>query len=147
MKQAFGLVAMRLYITQDEPTEGEKDKDAIPGNVLPFLRTGRPNLTGLVEQAVDEAVNMGRLGVATCGCRTVNMEVKNACKENLSKDVQDIYCHQRSLIIELDGIYLNQKSAPMRLIIRDEGKPKPMESHCVDIPWSNSGKFEILSRR
>lgn len=97
MEQAFGLVALRLYVTQDEPsppTEGEeKDKDGIPSNIIPFLRSGRPNLTGLVEQAVDEAVNMGRLGVATCGNRGVNMEVKRACRENLSKDMQDIYCH------------------------------------------------------
>jgi len=97
MEQAFGLVALRLYVTQDEPPpsrdQAEKDKDGIPTNILPFLRSGRPNLTGLVEQAVDEAVNMGRLGVATCGNREVNREVKRACRDNLSKDTQDIYCH------------------------------------------------------
>ena len=97
MEQAFGLVALRLYVTQDEPpppgTPANEKEDGIPSNVVPFLRSGRPNLTGLVEQAVDEAVNMGRLGVATCGTRGVNIEVKDACRTNLSKDMQGIYCH------------------------------------------------------
>jgi ferric-chelate reductase len=97
MEQAFGLVALRLYVTQDEPpppgTPINEKEDGIPSNVVPFLRSGRPNLTGLVEQAVDEAVNMGRLGVATCASRGVNIEVKDACRKNLSKDMQGIYCH------------------------------------------------------
>jgi len=98
MEQAFGLVALRLYVTQDEPqpppsTPVSEKEEGIPSNVVPFLRSGRPNLTGLVEQAVNEAVNMGRLGVATCGCRGVNREVKDACRENLRRDMQGIYCH------------------------------------------------------
>jgi hypothetical protein len=101
MKAAYGLVAMRLYVTRDEAKKvvespaGEEIKtvDIVPGNLIPFLRNGRPSLGGLVEQATDEAAEMGRLGIATCGSRKVNIEVKNAVGKNLRKDMPDMYCH------------------------------------------------------
>jgi len=94
MEQAYGLVAMRLYITEDPvPTETKSTDPEIPSNISPFLRTGRPNLPGLVEQAAEEAGSMGRLGVAVCGTRGVNIDVKNACVTNLRIEGSDIYCH------------------------------------------------------
>jgi hypothetical protein len=103
MQQAYGLVAMRFYVTKDEPkaeitlVEGEEEKSSeskiVPNNLVPFLRNGRPDLPGLVEQAVDEGQAMGRVGVAVCGSRGVNTEVKNTVAKNLSKDISDIYCH------------------------------------------------------
>ena len=103
MQQAYGLVAMRFYVTKDEakvdvtPADGEEEKSLeskiVPNNLVPFLRNGRPSLIGLVEQAVDEGKAMGRVGIATCGSRGVNTEVKNTVARNLSKDMPDIYCH------------------------------------------------------
>jgi hypothetical protein len=102
MEQAYGLVAMRLYVTKDkkvaEQNEGDEegknpDDIKIPNNLIPFLRVGRPNLGGLVDQAVDEGVNMGRVGIVTCGSQGVNLDVKNAVIRNLCRDMPDIYCH------------------------------------------------------
>jgi len=103
---AYGLVAMRLYVTRDPevpftPLDNQNDDDAelekpgysVPDNVVPYLRIGRPNLPGLVQQAAAEAKVMGRLGVATCGSRDINKVVKKAVIQNLSKDMPDIYCH------------------------------------------------------
>jgi hypothetical protein len=108
MDQASGLVAMRLYVTRDKgihitppfhhkPASDIKRPDddsmAIPNNLTPFVRTSRPNLAGLVEQAADEAVTMGRLGVAACGSRSLVTDIKNAAAGNLRSDMPDIYCH------------------------------------------------------
>jgi hypothetical protein len=97
MENAYGLVAMRLYITRDEirtPTSPEREKGAeLPSNLVPFLRHSRPSVQGLVEQAADEAIVMGRLGVGTCGYRGLVTEVKNAVAKNLRGDMPDIYCH------------------------------------------------------
>lgn len=98
MAASQGLVAARLYITNDNNTDltvtdDRKPEDLLPSNLLPVLRLGRPNLGGLVEQAVDEAVNMGRLGVGVCGNRGVTSAVKESVRRNLSKDMPDIFCH------------------------------------------------------
>ena len=102
MQQAYGLVAMRFYVTKEEAkadvTSAEGDiktleSTIVPTNLVPFLRNGRPSLTGLVEQAVEEGKVMGRIGIATSGARGLNVEVKNAVAKNLSKDMPDIYCH------------------------------------------------------
>ena len=103
MQQAYGLVAMRFYITKEEvkteatPVDGAEEKSSeskiVPNNLVPFLRNGRPSLPGLVEQAIDEGKAMGRVGIAVCGSRGVNTEVKNTVARNLSKDIGDIYCH------------------------------------------------------
>jgi hypothetical protein len=104
MDQAYGLVAMRLYVTRDDltPTQSPRDKlllpveetnFQLPNNLVPFLRYSRPNVEGLVEQAADEALVMGRLGIATCGNRGLVTDVKNAAAKNLKRDMPDIYCH------------------------------------------------------
>lgn len=97
MDDASGLVAMRLYITRNElrtPTSPKREKGAeIPDNLLPILRHSRPSLQGLVEQAADEALIMGRLGVGVCGNRDLVTEVKNAVAKNIRGDIPDIYCH------------------------------------------------------
>ena len=107
LDKAYGLVAMRLYVTRDrsvpfassdnqleiEDAEDEKPGYSVPDNVIPYMRLGRPNLPGLVQQAAAEGQVMGRLGVAVCGNREVNKAVKNAVIQNLSKDIPDIYCH------------------------------------------------------
>jgi len=106
LDKAYGLVAMRLYVTRDpsvpftapenenyEDSEPEKPGYSVPDNVVSYLRIGRPNLPGLVQQAAAEAKVMGRLAVATCGSRDINKVVKNAVIQNLSKDMPDIYCH------------------------------------------------------
>jgi hypothetical protein len=104
MDQAYGLVAMRLYVTQDDltPTQSPGDKLLVPveettfqlpNNLVPFLRYARPNVAGLVEQAADEALVMGRLGIATCGNRGLVTDVKNAAAKNLKRNMPDVYCH------------------------------------------------------
>jgi Ferric reductase NAD binding domain len=102
MDQAYGLVAMRLYVTRDDtptPTQEkilvpiEESNFELPNNLVPFLRYSRPNLQGLVEQAADEALIMGRLGIATCGNRGLVTDVKNAAARNLKGSMPDIYCH------------------------------------------------------
>ena len=97
MDNASGLVATRLYITKDElrtPTSPTKEKGAeIPDNLISFLRHSRPSLLGLVEQAADEAMIMGRLGVGVCGSRALVTEVKNAVAKNIRGNIPDIYCH------------------------------------------------------
>ena len=104
MEQAYGFVAMRFYVTtkeqkaSEEPSlqstaEGEETKFTLPDNINPFLRSGRPSLVGLVEQAVEEGKVIGRVGIATCGNRGVNVDVKNAVAKNLRKDMPNIYCH------------------------------------------------------
>lgn len=98
MSTGSTLVAMRLYITSGAPDSVDGDvKDpslvTLPTNLTPFLRYARPNVQGLVEQAADEAMALGRLGVGTCGSRDMVTDVKNAVVGNLRKDLQDIYCH------------------------------------------------------
>ena len=100
MDRSYGLVAIRLYVTRDEnpstPLSDDAkrpDEIAIPDNLVPYIRGGRPNLDGLVEQGVDEALSLGRLGVATCGNRSVNLDVKNAVMKHLKPSMPDIYCH------------------------------------------------------
>ena len=46
-----------------------------------------------MEQAADEALIMGRLGVGVCGNRDLVTEVKNAVAKNIRRDIPDIYCH------------------------------------------------------
>ena len=105
MDQAYGFVAMRLYITRDDKAvspmtvNDEKgspshiEKTAIPNNLTTFVRNSRPNLAGLVEQAADEALNIGRLGIATCGTRSLVTDIKNATCSILGADRSDIFCH------------------------------------------------------
>jgi hypothetical protein len=112
MDQAFGLVAMRLYVTRDEepmtfpdfpqdtgpfsPSTIITEKGgaiAIPKNLDAFVRAKRPNLAGLVEQAADEALAMGRLGIAACGSRSLVTDIKNSAARNLRTDMPDIFCH------------------------------------------------------
>jgi Ferric reductase NAD binding domain/FAD-binding domain len=100
LEESYGFVAMRLYVTQDstQPVEmGEVSNLGVnvevPKTLKPYLRNGRPNLAGLVEQAADEAMAMGRLAIASCGTRTVNADVKNATATMYKRGIQDIYCH------------------------------------------------------
>jgi len=98
MNKAYGLVAMRLYITQPSTPELPPEKLAdtshvIPENLVNFVRLSPPKVTDLVEQAVDEARVMGRLGVGCCGSSRLVGEVKNAAARNLEGGIQDIYCH------------------------------------------------------
>lgn len=100
LDQSYGLVAIRLYITQepnDRVESGEVNNLGvtvdIPRNIQPYLRNGRPNLPGLVEQAADEALLLGRLAIATCGSRSINAEIKNATGKMYQRGIQDIYCH------------------------------------------------------
>lgn len=105
MAQAYGLVAMRFYVTREEakkesseqstelPAGVEVKEFTVPDNINPFVRFGRPALAGLVEQAADEGAVVGRVGIATCGSRGVNTDVKNAVVKSLKKDTPDIYCH------------------------------------------------------
>jgi FAD-binding domain/Ferric reductase NAD binding domain len=112
MEQAYGLVAMRLYVTRDEePTTlpafpqdtgpfspatiiSEKGGAVvIPRNLDTFVRVKRPNLAGLVEQAADEAFGMGRLGIAACGSQSLVVDIKNSAARNLRTDMPDIFCH------------------------------------------------------
>jgi hypothetical protein len=102
MDQASGLVATRLYITRDDtptPTQEkilvpiEEKSFELPSNLVSFLRYSRPNVLGLVEQAAEEALIMGRLGIATCGSRSLVTDVKNAAARNLKGSMPDIYCH------------------------------------------------------
>jgi hypothetical protein len=105
MAQAYGLAAMRFYVTREEakkessdqsaesPASGEAKEFPVPDNLNPFVRFGRPALQGLVEQAVDEGAMIGRVGIATCGSRGVNTDVKNAVVKSLRKDMPDVYCH------------------------------------------------------
>jgi len=103
--QAYGQAAMRFYVTREEakkesseqstesPAGGEVKEYAIPENLKPFVRFGRPALPGLVEQAANEGAMIGRVGIATCGSRGVNADVKNAVVKSLREDMPDIYCH------------------------------------------------------
>jgi Ferric reductase NAD binding domain len=100
LEEAYGFVAMRLYVTQDSTQAvelGEVNNLGVnvdvPKPLKPYLRNGRPNLPGLVEQAADEAMCMGRLAIASCGTRTVNAEIKNATAKMYKRGIQDIYCH------------------------------------------------------
>jgi len=100
LDEAYGFVAMRLYVTQEPSQLAESGQVnnlgvnvEIPKTLKPYLRNGRPNLPGLVEQAADEAIYMGRLAIATCGTRAVNAEVKNATVKMYKRGIQDIYCH------------------------------------------------------
>ena len=100
LEQSYGFVAVRIYVTQETNESVERGEVSnlgvavdVPENIKPYLRIGRPNLPGLVEQAADEAICMGRLGIATCGTRSVNAEVKNMTVKMYQRGIQDIYCH------------------------------------------------------
>jgi len=100
LEQSYGFVAMRIYVTQETNELVELGEVSnlgvavdIPEKIKPYLRKGRPNLPGLVEQAADEAMCLGRLGIATCGTRSVNAEVKNTTVKMYQRGIQDIYCH------------------------------------------------------
>jgi hypothetical protein len=87
---------MRLYVT-DERERNSVAKvtaaDILPQNLSRSVRYAKPNVQGLIEQAVEEGRVLGRLGVGVCGSRALVRDVKNEVVHNLNGDFKDIYCH------------------------------------------------------
>jgi len=93
MISSSNFVAMRLYVTEDKSKATSPSDGSLPSNLLQYVRYAKPSVPGLVEQAADEALALGRLGIGTCGSRTLVTEVKNSVVKQLRGELQDIYCH------------------------------------------------------